>query len=652
MFRSLLSRSSKYSQALHIEQFHNINKNFPNVYYIFARNSQLNQKKSDKDTVSSSTIVVQDGLNFRELPLAIKQTKSLSLSSDEAEKNVPEEVSANFNEMKEKLESCNDLDEVFRFLENVPRAEIPPCVSSFALNHIAGLDNNLGCRNMGLNEKNNIDSASRKSILLKLCEIVCESRDINTVLKGLGSSVRIDHGFEEKNFICDKFIAECLLRICDGKAQIENIIEFASLVSTRLDSRVLDQLWSPISDKFQEIDISNLAKMYNILPLLKSSRRTVFKIVEKRTFTLWWQLTVSDVENILSVLVKINFQSQNLLLSLSKWIHLNIHSLSETELEKIVGHFEKLDYIHSNLETALQRYIKVRNLQIKNPSLVAAIMSYCQHFKLQSNIILDSVARYFVANAFEIPPNHIVTIVKPFGVLNYVPNMELKFYKVLEDVIIAKFVDFRPEDLIELLLTCTYVKRYPLNFVRKIFNPYFLERLNTIEDKLELEKARTNLRLLDMAMTLECGRYRGPLLPRERPVQVVNRNARLLKIIDKMSLAMNELFGGYKYFLSNKWLHQYPFSETYIADFIIHFDRDGNIMPIEEIAKVDKRKIIVILMPEHYCHGKQCISGPQAAKMRLFEKLGYEVIRLDYEDINILYGKPTDLSMYIKEKLF
>ncbi len=42
-----------------------------------------------------------------------------------------------------------------------------------------------------------------------------------------------------------------------------------------------------------------------------------------------------------------------------------------------------------------------------------------------------------------------------------------------------KFVEFPPKEIVDLLLSFVYIERYPLNFVRKIFNPFFMERLHS-----------------------------------------------------------------------------------------------------------------------------------------------------------------------------
>merc|ERR1719510_1445454 len=76
-----------------------------------------------------------------------------------------------------------------------------------------------------------------------------------------------------------------------------------------------------------------------------------------------------------------------------------------------------------------------------------------------------------------------------------------------------KFSEFPPKDMIQLMLTFVYIERYPLNFVRKIFNPHFLDRLhNASQDDIFISRAF--LTLFDAAMKLECSLYGGPFLPK------------------------------------------------------------------------------------------------------------------------------------------
>ncbi len=43
----------------------------------------------------------------------------------------------------------------------------------------------------------------------------------------------------------------------------------------------------------------------------------------------------------------------------------------------------------------------------------------------------------------------------------------------------SKFSEFPPKEVLSLLLSFVYIERYPLNFVRRIFNPIFMDRLHS-----------------------------------------------------------------------------------------------------------------------------------------------------------------------------
>jgi len=71
------------------------------------------------------------------------------------------------------------------------------------------------------------------------------------------------------------------------------------------------------------------------------------------------------------------------------------------------------------------------------------------------------------------------SIVRIFGELDFHPPDGFKFWQLVEEVLEAKFAEFPPKEAISLLLSFIYIERYPLNFVRKVFNPFFLDRLHS-----------------------------------------------------------------------------------------------------------------------------------------------------------------------------
>lgn len=126
--------------------------------------------------------------------------------------------------------------------------------------------------------------------------------------------------------------------------------------------------------------------------------------------------------------------------------------------------------------------MKAKCLKISDPQLVANIMDYASKFRLRSTSILEAAAEFILRNeANNLSPPQFTSILRVYGELDFEPTQGPKFWEVVENYLNHKFIQFPPKDFVHLLLTCVYLKKYPLNFVDKIFSPYFLDRLHTSE---------------------------------------------------------------------------------------------------------------------------------------------------------------------------
>lgn len=50
-------------------------------------------------------------------------------------------------------------------------------------------------------------------------------------------------------------------------------------------------------------------------------------------------------------------------------------------------------------------------------------------------------------------------------------------FKKLESILSTRFSQFQPRSLIEVLHACIHLERFPLNYMFKVFSPYFLQQL-------------------------------------------------------------------------------------------------------------------------------------------------------------------------------
>ena len=126
--------------------------------------------------------------------------------------------------------------------------------------------------------------------------------------------------------------------------------------------------------------------------------------------------------------------------------------------------------------------MKAKSLKISDPSLIAWAMEYAKKFRLRSPHVLDGVAEYVVLhNGTNLSASQLSSILEPFGLLDYQPPKGFKFWEIFEHILQSKFIQIPPKDIIEILLSCVYLQKYPLNFVDRVFSPYFLDRLHTSE---------------------------------------------------------------------------------------------------------------------------------------------------------------------------
>lgn len=61
--------------------------------------------------------------------------------------------------------------------------------------------------------------------------------------------------------------------------------------------------------------------------------------------------------------------------------------------------------------------------------------------------------------------------------LSFTPQCSSQMFKMLENILSSRFSQFQPHSLIEVLHACMHLERFPLNYMSKVFSPYFLQRL-------------------------------------------------------------------------------------------------------------------------------------------------------------------------------
>jgi hypothetical protein len=388
----------------------------------------------------------------------------------------------------------------------------------------------------------------RFAFINMLLDIVYRSRNPRVILDGL-KVVCQDNFAEDQEQVAkykERMYEETLFLVTEGLFSLVQICEAVIVLSNFYSNdkmrslEMADKLWAGIIDKAgKELNAKTMSSVFSTLPHLRSSRDLVLKLLSSKVGDHWQEYTTRDILEMLRVLNHIgpvhgNGSQKAILPMITEWLSVNVHKLSEQELLAVVICMNKLDFVNKKLIQTLERYMKVRGVQIKEKDLVAAICDYCRDFRIRSRPLLEAGGEYFIAHANDLSTPQVNSIARLFGELDFHPPNGFKFWDKLEHVLEHKFVEFPPKEIISLLLSFIYIEKFPLNFVRKIFNPYFMDQIHS-QTEADITFSRSQLKLFDISLKQECDHYTGEcffkiLLMHQFMLQIVHRLLILLLV--------------------------------------------------------------------------------------------------------------------------
>ncbi|XP_076356647.1 LOW QUALITY PROTEIN: FAST kinase domain-containing protein 3, mitochondrial-like [Tachypleus tridentatus] len=650
--------------------------------WLYCKHKSTSTK--DGKSLGSSTILVQDGLDIQELPVIVKKTSDVlavvGSTSDKPEnssvlenKNLEkdtidvdlysylsenkrfdhvkvEQCDIDLMNIQTNLEACLSTKQLLAYLRDLPLKEVSSSVA------LAVLERLIELKGVGSDEISLEDISPEHTlysvIIYRLCELVSSFEDINAMLAGLGCVLKGRMDEEEKRVYVECFVQDCLYQVSDGKLSILQTCELVNLLHRAGgDQQVtVDKLWSSIVDSAEYIDEKNILTVFGILPCFKTSQAVVLRTLMKRVELCYLKLTGTQVALILQVVSNLRQRPYKLLSVLTRWTNLNLHTLSEKEFKDIVRFMNRMKFRDSGLDHAVERYMKTKGLKCQNTGVVRVVSEYCTLFRWRNTKVLECLAAVFIKHGKKISRERVESIVHLFGLLNHQPACAFEFFENLENLLLERFADFKPQSIIEILMSCIYLQRYPLNFVKKVMSPFFLDRLNVSLADAELQWAHKRLKLLDAALSLECHQYRGPFFPKNLSAKSIHKDGRLLKLKTSLNDCFSELLGGGDRFKFSFVIPRLPLSDLYIIDYFFHLNKAGYPLPLCSPSGIYKRVAVLVHLPEHYCLNTDHLIGPQSMRERHLHLLGYEVIHLNYEALDRLNSQPERLD-YLKKHL-
>ncbi|KAF0773786.1 FAST kinase domain-containing protein 3, mitochondrial-like [Aphis craccivora] len=651
-----------------IQQFFFNRMNYLNVLKVI--NVTQNRYKADK--FGHTFALIQEGSEIRELPLIVRNVCSNEICCNECTKtNVTDinndELVNKLNNLKNETDrkkadeeivdvirgfkKCSSVKSLVDLLEIVMLDEITSEVALCALKKIVELENfklHIASNKLSsiLNTKPNIDY-TKTPILEKLLEIIMKG-DNNSAVVGILELISIDRvRVLPFDIFKNKISEEILCRVTENKLNIDDLCRSIDAFSKLNEVKTADQLWIGIMDKSDQINEKNVIQVFRILHLLKKSRKTIMKLLERCLKRFWHYLSTDDLIEMLYTLRLTKCNSNIILKTTSRWINTNIHTMSENNLTSIVNELNNSNYVDIGIVRALERYIKAKHSTINSPLLMVEIMNYCSKFNVRSENIFEGCANYIIQYGSNITPSQFRDLFWPFGQLNYKPKSALEFWTKVESIMNKEFNNFKTQETLDILLSCVYLEKHPLNFVHSVFNTSFLHNLFEYGDKNDYTKIK--LKIIDQCMTLECDHYRGPVLPKDKFAKSIWCDYRIKRILKEINSTLENTFQGYKISYSTI-LGQLPLMSIYIIDALVHpikFEINSRYINFKKHPGLCT--VILVHLPEHYCWEKEHLIGIETTRIRHFRKIGLNVMSINYEKI-LKLKYPAELTEYINNR--
>lgn len=276
-------------------------------------------------------------------------------------------------------------------------------------------------------------------------------------------------------------LAECQHRLKMGSLDIhslcilgECLIKLQGPGCSTLDL-IIYQLQGENLEEFTPEDIVTLYRILQACP--EKVDQTFLHKINNFSLSVVPNLSPKLLSQILTALVVLDqTQALTLVIKLGKYVVRHIPHFTNEELKEVLEAFIYFGYNDRFFTKALEQHVASLCLTL-DPEVVSKVMEYCSRKLIFSKPILNAVAETFVCQSEKFSPKQTAELIEPFGKLNYLPPNASALFRRLENILFTRFNYFPPKTLLKLLHSCSLIECHPVNFMAKIFSPYFLQQL-------------------------------------------------------------------------------------------------------------------------------------------------------------------------------
>uniref|UniRef100_A0AAQ5Z758 RAP domain-containing protein n=1 Tax=Amphiprion ocellaris TaxID=80972 RepID=A0AAQ5Z758_AMPOC len=505
----------------------------------------------------------------------------------------------------------------------------------------------------------NIQSLFEEDVIRELCSRLADFPS-NDRAEGLATLLGacVEFGLEAHSPPVLRLMNECLELLSNrdiGVPQLCHLGKVACALEGRqspMVAAVLDSIGAAVEK--DAVSPSEAATVYSLLTLFyepaSQQQALILSALHTHTQRLVHRLRASQVSDILQSLLKLQQrQAITLVLRLSHRASRVFKDFSDDEIIKVLSALMILGQHDEELLAAMEKHLPER-LGKCDPEVISTVMEYCLQMGCRSETVFEAVAENFVCDAEKHTTPQIAKQIVAMGRLNYLPQCSSQMFKKLESILSTRFSQFQPRSLIDVLHACIHLERFPLNYMSKVFSPYFLQRLQAHGEPFN-KNALGQLTQLHLSTVLECTRYWGPRLPFYLHVKKFSSADQAFETPMEY-LLYKQVKGPLAQLLGGRFYSTRIFTQNgYTIDVEICLDENGFVLPLSQWDHTYKRIALCLDGQNRFCSNTKYLLGKEVTKRRHLDRMGYEVVQIPYFEFEKLRTQGEKIQ-YLHNKIF
>lgn len=512
-------------------------------------------------------------------------------------------------------------------------------------------------KNQSIKDPLTVKSLFEAEILPELCARLADAPS-NERIEHLATSlgVCVELSVDPNSPLVSKLKEGCMALLSRTDIEVPHLCHLGE-VAYKLEgssSEVVAQVLNSVSTSISKaLNPNNAAQVYSLLALCQDSHQcqALMPSLHRQTERLVHRLKAGNISDILHSLgVLQQNQAISLILKLSRRSSRLFKDFTDQELLRVLASLIHIGHRDQEFLAAMEKHLPGR-LASCDAELISTVMEYCLQMRCRSEPMFEAVAEGFVNNAEKYSTHQIGRQIVAMGRLNYLPKCSSQMFKKLESVLQSRFSQFQPRSVIEMLHSCIHLERFPLNFVSRVFSPYFLQRLQAQGEPLD-KSSLGQLTQLNLATALECTYYKGPRLPYFYHVKKFSSLDQYFEtpmdrfLYSQVKSPLRTILGGKSYYSTR------VFTQTgYTIDVEINLDEDGFVLPLTQWDHTHRRIALCLDGQDRFCSNTQHLLGKEATKRRHLRRLGYDVVQIPYYEFESLRRQEDQLH-YLHKKIF